>query len=79
MTVKAKEPAKIDRAAFVETERTPATLADVEAAMQQVMEHPAKPERQSENREPTKAELEQRWKLTRQPVSPPVDSYAEKR
>ena len=53
------------RAAFDETERDEATRADVEAAMRQVMEHPAKPKAGSENREPTKAEINQRWKLTR--------------
>jgi len=50
---------------FRETERDPAALADVEAAMRQVMKHPAKPAAKSENREPTTDELNRRWKLTR--------------
>ncbi len=51
--------------AIAETERDDATMADMEAAMRQVMAHPANPAAKSENREPTKAELSQRWKLTR--------------
>lgn len=60
-----KRKPKINLAAFAETERDPATVADVEAAVRQVMQHPAKPVATSENREPTKEELNQRWKLTR--------------
>ena len=56
---------KFSRAAFAETERDPVTEADVEAVMRQVMEHPAKPESKSENREPTKDEISQRWKMVR--------------
>ena len=54
-----------DPAVFAETERDDATMADMEAAMRQVMAHPARPVAKSENREPTKEELNQRWKLTR--------------
>ena len=60
-----KRQPKIDPAAFAETERDPATQADLESAVRQVMEHPAKPAAKSENREPTQAELNQRWKLRR--------------
>ncbi len=56
---------KPDLTAFAETERDTTTLADMEAAMRQVMAHSAKPESGSENREPTMVELKQRWKLTR--------------
>lgn len=55
----------VDTAAFAETDRDPATEEDMEAVMRQIMDHPAKPETGSENREPTKDELNQRWKLTR--------------
>ena len=58
-----KRQPKPDPAAFAETERDPATLSDMETAMRQVLEHPAKPVATSENREPTKAELNKRWKL----------------
>ena len=56
---------KFNRAAFAETERDPVTVADVESVMREVMDHPAKPESKSENREPTKDEISQRWKLAR--------------
>ena len=48
MTRKPKGQGKIDRAALAETEREPVTKGDVESAMRQVMEHPAKPEQKSE-------------------------------
>ena len=57
---------KFNRAAFDETERDPVSRSDVESVMRQAMEYPAKPETGSENREPTKAEISQRWKLTRE-------------
>ena len=50
---------------FEETERDPVTRTDVETAVRQVMDHPAKPVAKSENREPTKHEIRQRWKLER--------------
>lgn len=57
---------KFNRTAFDEIERDPVSQPDVESVMRQVMEYPAKPEAGSENREPTKAEIRQRWKLTRE-------------
>ena len=51
--------------AFNETERDPTTLEAVEGVVRQVMGHPAKPQDGSENREPTRKELSQRWKLDR--------------
>lgn len=57
---------QIDLAAFAETERDPVTRGDVESVMRQVMEHPAQPVRKSENREPSKEEMGQRWKLVRE-------------
>ena len=60
-----KRQPKPNPTALAKAERDPATLADMEAAVRKVMEHPAKPVAKSENREPTKAELKQRWKLTR--------------
>ncbi len=56
---------KPDIKAFAETKRDPVALADMKAAMRQIMSRPEKPEPKSENRTPTKAELNQRWKLTR--------------
>ncbi len=50
-------------AAFDETERDPVTRADVEAAVRQVIGHPAKPQDGSENREPTREELSHRWRM----------------
>ncbi len=60
-----KRQSEIDPAAFAETKRDPVKQADVESAVRQVMAHPAKPKNGSENREPTQAELNQRWKLRR--------------
>ena len=54
-----------DPAAFAEIKRDPATRADLESAVRQVMKHPANPIAKSQNREPTQAELNQRWKLPR--------------
>lgn len=54
---------KPDPEIFAETPRDQATLPDMEAAMRQVMNHPAKPVSKSKNREPAQAELNQRWKL----------------
>ncbi len=51
--------------AFNEIERDPTTLEALEGAVRQVMGHPAKPQDGSENREPTRRELMQRWKLRR--------------
>ena len=55
----------IDPAVFAETERKPGSLRTLERIMQRVMAHPAKPEDGSENREPTREELNQRWKIAR--------------
>ena len=56
----ARKP-KIDES----VERDLANLDDFNAALRQVMRAPADKRPRSENREPTKAELEQRYKLTR--------------
>ena len=56
---------KFDPAAFKQVERDLVTRSDVESALRQVMAHPAKPEIRSENREPTVAEVGQRWKMGR--------------
>ena len=55
----------IDPAAFAETERDPVTRTDVETALRQVMTHAAKPQDGSENREPMRKELSQRYRLKR--------------
>ena len=44
-------------------DRDPATMKDLEDAMKQLAESPSKTK--SENREPTRKELEQRFKLVR--------------
>ena len=48
-----------------EIERDPVTLQDLEDAVSQVLLAPAAGLPKSENREPTRDELNQRWKLTR--------------
>lgn len=59
------ERPKIDTKVFFDTEREPVERSDLEAAMRQVMTHPAKSATGSENREPTREELNRRWKMTR--------------
>ena len=49
-----------------ETERDPVTLQDLEDAVGQVLLAPAEDRPKSENREPTREELNQQWRLTRQ-------------
>ena len=56
---------KIDVDEMKKAERDPTTLSDVEDALRQVMSHPASPAQKSENREPTKPEIQKRWKLER--------------
>ncbi|MYA59458.1 MAG: hypothetical protein F4X40_02715 [Chloroflexi bacterium] len=56
---------KLNSDAFNQVERDPVTRSDVESALRQVLGHPAKPGIRSENREPTVAEIGQRWKLER--------------
>ena len=56
---------KININEFKKSERDPTPLSEVEDALRQVMSHPAKPAKKSENREPTKQEIEKRWKLDR--------------
>lgn len=65
MTRKRKARSQINRDAFAETERDPVSRSEVESAVRQVLGHPAKPEKRSENREPSKAEINQRWKMRR--------------
>ena len=62
---KRKHNPKFNLDAFANTQRDPVTLTDVEAAMRQVMKHPAKPQKGSVNREPTMEELNLRWRLAR--------------
>ena len=38
-------------------------MSDFEGAFRQVLSHPDSPQTKSENREPTKKELNQKWKL----------------
>lgn len=54
----------INRKAFEEAERDDVTRKDFEDALKQVLGAP-RGELRSENREPTTAELNERWKLTR--------------
>jgi len=48
---------------FEETERDAISMDDFEAAFSQIMSHPENPEKKSENREPTREELNKKWKL----------------
>ena len=59
----------MNRDEFDKTEREPVSRKDFEAALRQILasDEPERPH--SENREPSKAELEQRWKLERRPPS----------
>lgn len=50
---------------FNKTERDSVTRKEFEDFAQSIVSHPFRPQNTSENREPTKAELEQRFKLTR--------------
>ena len=56
-----KRKPKIDES----VERAPANLDDFNDVLRQMMQAPAENRPRSENREPTKAELEQLYKLTR--------------
>ena len=56
---------KINPLQFANSKRDPATLDDLETVFRQLMENPATPEEKSQNREPTQAELRERWKLKR--------------
>ena len=57
----------IDRKRFEETERREVTDEDLKAALAQILASDAPKRPRSENREPTKDELEQRWRLDRKP------------
>lgn len=50
---------------FEKTERGEVSMDDFEDAFRQVLSHPDKPKKKSENREPTKEELNRKWKLGR--------------
>ena len=50
---------------FTKSKRDDASISDVEDAMRQLMSRPSKPRKKSENREPTKQEIQKRWKLER--------------
>ncbi len=58
---------KIDPTEIAKTKRPPVTLAQFEGMFGQIMAHRAKPEKGSENREPTKGELSEKWQLRRKP------------
>ena len=62
---KRKQRGKVDPTAFAETEREPVTRRDFEAVVRQAMAHSAKPEKRSENREPTREELSRKFKISR--------------
>lgn len=49
---------------FYKTERDPVTELDLDTVMRQVLGAPM-PDTKSENREPTREELNQKWKLVR--------------
>ena len=55
-----KPKPKIDPA-----DRDPAKLDDIETVMRHLLETPADSRPKSENREPTKKELEERYKIVR--------------
>ena len=57
----------IDRNQFDKTERRDVSKADVMDALAQILGTDAPKRPKSENREPTKDELEQRWRLDRKP------------
>ena len=50
---------------FEKTERREVTMADFEGAFRQVFSHSDKPKTKSENREPSKEELNRKWKLSK--------------
>ncbi len=56
---------KIDVDEFKKTERESTTLPELEGVFDSIMKRPAKPKERSENREPTKKEIQKLWKLKR--------------
>jgi len=60
-----KKKSTINIKEFEKTDREDISIADFEAAFSQILSHPAKPEKKSENREPTRKELNKKWKLGR--------------
>ena len=48
-----------------EVERNPVTVQDLEDAVSEVLLTPVEDRPKSENRTPTREELDRRWKLTR--------------
>jgi len=50
---------------FEKMERKVLSMNDFEVAFSQIMSHTAKPEKKSENCEPTREELNKKWKLGR--------------
>lgn len=56
---------KFDPKVFAETKRDPVTHDELDAVMRQMMTQPARPKTRSENREPSREELAQRWKFSR--------------
>ena len=59
------ERPKIDTKVFFDTDREPVERSDLEDAMRQVMAGSTRSATGSENREPTREELNRRWKLAR--------------
>ena len=56
---------RIDVDEFKKTERNSTTLPELEGVLDNIMKHPAKPIKKSENREPRKNEIQNCWKLKR--------------
>jgi len=58
-----KKKSTINIKEFEKTEREDISMDDFEAAFSQILSHPANPEKKSENREPTREDLNKKWKL----------------
>ena len=56
---------KINIKEFEKTECGEVSMSDFEGAFRHVLSHPDKPKTKSENREPTREELNRKWKLGR--------------
>ncbi|MXY18284.1 MAG: hypothetical protein F4Y57_15190 [Acidobacteria bacterium] len=54
---------KVNVKEFDKTERRDVSMSDLEDVFRQVLSHSDKPKTKSENREPSKEELNRKWKL----------------
>jgi len=61
--MKMKKESKTNIKEFEKTEREDISMDDLEGAFRQILSHAGKPETKSENREPTREELNRKWKL----------------